>query len=125
MITDSLQTNDTTTISNDCKQSDDLTLSSEPTACTQATIITRGEAQAKLLKTYFTGKPCKHGHISERYTSTGACLACMDFHVANYQARQKKVSKAISRAARKATLTGKRNVPLYVPALTTPKVIQL
>lgn len=91
-------------------------------------IITRAEAQAKLLKTYFTGKPCKHGHISERYTSTGACLACTDFHVANYQARQKKVSKALSRAAREATLTGKRNgknAQLYTPALTKPKVIQL
>jgi len=32
--------------------------------------VTRGESK------YFTGKPCKHGHISPRYTITAACVAC-------------------------------------------------
>jgi len=27
-------------------------------------------------KRYFTGRPCKHGHTSERFTSGGACIAC-------------------------------------------------
>ena len=39
-------------------------------------IITRTEAQAQGLKTYFTGKPCKHGHVAERYTSRGICVEC-------------------------------------------------
>ena len=25
---------------------------------------------------YFTGKPCKHGHVSERLASTGVCVVC-------------------------------------------------
>ena len=25
---------------------------------------------------YFTGKPCKRGHVAERMTSTGVCVAC-------------------------------------------------
>lgn len=25
---------------------------------------------------YFTGKPCKHGHLSKRYTVSGACCKC-------------------------------------------------
>lgn len=25
---------------------------------------------------YFTGKPCKHGHIAERYTKDGNCIVC-------------------------------------------------
>jgi len=25
---------------------------------------------------YFTGKPCKHGHIDLRMTESGACLEC-------------------------------------------------
>ena len=25
---------------------------------------------------YFTGKPCKHGHISKRVTANGACMEC-------------------------------------------------
>lgn len=28
------------------------------------------------LKTYFTGNPCKHGHVAERYTSNNHCIAC-------------------------------------------------
>ena len=28
-------------------------------------------------KTYFTGKPCKNGHISERYKSTNMCVECI------------------------------------------------
>jgi hypothetical protein len=27
-------------------------------------------------ETYFTGKPCKRGHISERFTSSGHCVEC-------------------------------------------------
>lgn len=35
--------------------------------------------EAKLLNRvkYFTGIPCKHGHISERLTSNGVCLTCV------------------------------------------------
>jgi 5-methylcytosine-specific restriction endonuclease McrA len=36
----------------------------------------RATAIASGLKRYFTGKPCKHGHVSERFTSTGACIEC-------------------------------------------------
>lgn len=38
--------------------------------------ITRQEAKKSGLKFYFTGKPCKHGHISERITSNGKCYCC-------------------------------------------------
>lgn len=37
----------------------------------------RAEAKALGLKMYTTGKPCKHGHFSERYTSTGICRECV------------------------------------------------
>jgi hypothetical protein len=39
-------------------------------------IISRDEAKALGLKRYFTGEPCKHGHIAERYVSSGDCLEC-------------------------------------------------
>lgn len=38
--------------------------------------ITRREAQQQGAKWYYTGKPCKHGHISKRQTSNGACWEC-------------------------------------------------
>jgi len=39
-------------------------------------IITRKEAKAQGLKRYFTGKPCKRGHVSERHVSDGKCWEC-------------------------------------------------
>ena len=43
-------------------------------------IITRSEAKSQGLPHYFTGRPCKHGHISERYTSSGVCVCCQQSH---------------------------------------------
>jgi 5-methylcytosine-specific restriction endonuclease McrA len=39
-------------------------------------IVTRAEAKALGLTRFFTGKPCLHGHISERTVSSKGCLAC-------------------------------------------------
>ena len=38
-------------------------------------LITKAEAKDKGLVRYFTGKPCKYGHISER-DIRGKCLSC-------------------------------------------------
>lgn len=27
---------------------------------------------------YFTGEQCKHGHVSERWTMSGACIECQE-----------------------------------------------
>ena len=40
------------------------------------TIIDRATAKSIGLKKYFTGIPCPHGHISERRTGNGNCIAC-------------------------------------------------
>jgi len=39
-------------------------------------IITRAEALEQGLKTYFTGKPCKRGHVDERQVSSWTCMEC-------------------------------------------------
>jgi hypothetical protein len=39
-------------------------------------IIGRDEARSLGLKRFFTGKPCKRGHIAERYIGSGRCLQC-------------------------------------------------
>ena len=39
-------------------------------------LISRSEAQKRGLLLYFTGKPCKNGHIDFRYTSKGMCVTC-------------------------------------------------
>jgi hypothetical protein len=39
-------------------------------------IITRAEAKTRGLKRYFTGKPCKRGHVVERRVSSSGCPEC-------------------------------------------------
>lgn len=41
-------------------------------------IFSRKTAKSLGTKRYFTGLECKHGHISERYTITGQCIACFE-----------------------------------------------
>ena len=42
-----------------------------------STIITNKEANEQGLKFYFTGKPCKNGHIAERQVSNRSCCMCL------------------------------------------------
>lgn len=37
---------------------------------------TRAAARAAGLKKYFTGVPCKHGHVAERWVSKRTCVKC-------------------------------------------------
>lgn len=39
-------------------------------------IITRAEAKEQGLIRFFTGVPCKYGHISERYAKSNTCVIC-------------------------------------------------
>ena len=38
--------------------------------------ISRKIARERGLVRYFTGKPCKHGHVAERLLSNRACVVC-------------------------------------------------
>lgn len=39
-------------------------------------IVSRKKAKSHNLRRYFTGKPCCHGHTSERLVSSGQCVDC-------------------------------------------------
>lgn len=39
-------------------------------------VVTREQAKSAGMTRYFTGEPCKHGHITERRTLNGHCLQC-------------------------------------------------
>lgn len=61
----------------------------------QPQIISRTGAKALGLKRYFTGKACKHRHVSERYTSTYICLGCANLHeVGRDHDKKKKARRA-------------------------------
>ena len=40
-------------------------------------IITRKQALEQGLKQYFTGKPCKYGHVAPKQTSNWTCMECV------------------------------------------------
>ena len=49
--------------------------------------IDRVAAKQQGLKTYFTGKPCKHGHIDSRLVSNSTCSACNRLKVLAWQVK--------------------------------------
>lgn len=61
-------------------------------------IITRLEAIEQNLNTYFTGKSCKYGHITERYVKDKHCVGCNRFRYEKYQDRYKRL--ALERVAK-------------------------
>lgn len=52
-------------------------------------VISRKEAKEQGLKRYFTGKPCKHGHASERQVSDGKCCVCVAERVRKWHEQNK------------------------------------
>lgn len=47
----------------------------------------RAAAAARGEDKYFTGRPCKHGHIDWRYTRNSWCVACSNISSAEIYAR--------------------------------------
>lgn len=82
-------------------------------------IISRKDALAQGLKFYFTGEPCKHDHLVERYVSGRNCCECYkgtrisEMRARNYLENKEAIlkrtngDKARHRAARKAAATNK------------------
>jgi hypothetical protein len=67
-------------------------------------IISRDEAKALGLKHFFTGKPCKHGHIAERSVRTGRCLECGRARTAKWKAANPERVREMRRKHRAANL---------------------
>ncbi len=53
-------------------------------------VMTRAEAKALDLKHYFTGVPCKQGHVAERYVAAGCgCCECKRQYSENNRERER------------------------------------
>jgi len=62
-------------------------------------VVTRQEARDNGDAYYFTGKPCKHNHVSIRFTSNGTCVECHEA-IANRKLQQKRESKMFTQGTR-------------------------
>lgn len=56
-------------------------------------IISRKEARALGMKRYFTGMPCKHGHLAERRCDSKTCTACLANPVVAAQRLQSEMAR--------------------------------
>ncbi len=53
-------------------------------------IVTLEQARAWNLPTYFTGKPCRYGHMSPRFTGSSACIECNGERVISLASERKR-----------------------------------
>mgnify|MGYP002480306686 CR=1 FL=1 len=54
----------------------------------------RKEAKELGRTRFFTGVPCKRGHVAERVVSNGACIECQRLHAAAYSAHYRAAQNA-------------------------------
>lgn len=54
----------------------------------------RQAAIAAGAKRYFTGRPCKHGHVCERFVSSNACTQCTRERAADYDKANPEMARA-------------------------------
>ena len=61
-------------------------------------IVSRSEALAAGAARYFTGVPCKHGHIAERYVASKTCCDCANgaANAVKAKNRQKYVQSSVA-----------------------------
>lgn len=59
--------------------------------------VSRREARLAGLSRYFTGRPCKRGHLAERRLSTGHCVECNNAAMIAWRAANPERSRVISR----------------------------
>src|SRR5258708_4957819 len=92
------------------------------------------EALALGLKRYHTGRPCKHGHVADRRTSTRTCVMCMynirkawqqnnrtrDNELSRNGKRKKKKKYKKKKARTRMRNWGKKKKGLQIPPYPSP-----
>jgi 5-methylcytosine-specific restriction endonuclease McrA len=70
----------------------------KPYAPYEGAIVSRTEARSLGLTRFYTGKPCKHGHFSERTTCNGGCITCNAISIASLYYAESPEKRAIRNA---------------------------
>lgn len=86
-------------------------------------IISREQAQAAGLVRYYTGKPCKHGHISERHTVNSTCCECNALKASRYYDNNRDMVKAKMAEIRKTDAWRKANADYLAAYRVTPEAV--
>jgi hypothetical protein len=86
-------------------------------------IVTRKEALAKSMTRYYTGKFCKYGHQSERFTSNRECVTCHDIRkgsIAPHPVENKRSVRCVTFESPQQGFRRNR-----VPVIKSDRVIQI
>lgn len=62
-------------------------------------LVSLKQARDSGLTRYFTGEPCRHGHIDERLTSSRVCVVCTKNRLAKYRVENREILLAKKRGA--------------------------
>ena len=90
-------------------------------------IIGRDEARALGLKHFFTGKPCKRGHVAERDVSSRECVECYrqrrrEWRAANLEKAKEKERKHARKYRAAVAVPGQavEDEPVVTGSITEP-----
>lgn len=61
-------------------------------------VISRKDAKAKGLRFYYTGKPCKHGHLGPRRVCETGCATCSRIKLQKWRSENREKSREIDSA---------------------------
>lgn len=81
-------------------------------------IISKKDASEKGDIFYFTGKPCKHGHISERMVKGGACRECKNLITENYRKNNREEYNSYIRTKKRDNYTTEKRRAVYKKNIT-------
>ena len=87
-------------------------------------IIDRSKSRSLGLMHYYTGKPCKHGHYSDRFTATGICVECGRIHSANIRKAQPERRSRYQAAANESIKERSRSDPVFKAKLSMREMVR-
>lgn len=87
-------------------------------------LISRADAKGAGLTRFFTGVPCKHGHVCERRVNNTSCVEC--HRLTRNQARDQRIgARKQARHSNSATLAASAEALLERPADPLVKIVHL
>lgn len=81
-------------------------------------IVSWKEAKAHMMTRYFTGEPCKNGHVCERMVSSRHCCSCENERRGENREKYNEYRRCLYRENRRETFGNRR-------ATFSPKIEQL
>ncbi len=81
-------------------------------------VISKQEAKEKNLLYYYTGKPCKHGHLSERFVNGGACKECRHLIGKKYREENREEYNKYCREKKKQSYSTEKRREIYQRNIT-------